>query len=438
MHIIRSNPFWSEDNVMNMLLRYDNWNNATHTPLNLSYKVNVPHIGQPLETYSDLEALMHIMSDTFGIEIRSTGPLGEYDIETKQGTFLTSDDWKYYDIIKKIKDTSAYDTPRSSIKLAELGITKDQINSAFEEVEFASDINIEKFSFMYERIEAVKNSKSINQYQSAFKSSQEFDESLEVAKYTTSNLFELWARYTDINIQPTNNNEEIKIDVRLLKSEDENNYFTVYSGPQYEYTEWDNGKTTSFKGELSLSIRGPEFSVIPISMSDFPADAFIELHHGIAHAFLDHPVDSLLFNGGRKNFKYDGWEDIVISSLTYNPFSLCMSVLGDIPCMKNPHLVRSIDSSLIKENREDYIEADDGENIIYLKGKELHPITPMPLDIKAMQYLYTPNCKNSGQEITYKFDGNGSESIFGFKIPPQAIFTLWDCSKKKHNRCLKR
>ncbi|KIE05042.1 hypothetical protein NF27_EY01380 [Candidatus Jidaibacter acanthamoeba] len=98
--------------------------------------------------------------------------------------------------------------------------------------------------------------------------------------------------------------------------------------------------------------------------------------------------------------------------------------------MKNPHLVRPIDSSLIKENREDYIEAGDGKNLIYLKGKELHPITPMPLDIKAMQYLYTPNCKNSEQEITYKFDGNGSESIFGFKIPPQAIFTLWDCSKK--------
>ncbi|MBA8666648.1 hypothetical protein H1Q59_01915 [Holosporaceae bacterium 'Namur'] len=101
MHIIRSNPFWSEDNVINMLLRYDNWNNATHTPLTISYKVNVPHIGQPVKTYSDLEALMHILSDTFGVEIRSTGPLGEYDIETKQGTFLTNDDWKYFDIIKK-------------------------------------------------------------------------------------------------------------------------------------------------------------------------------------------------------------------------------------------------------------------------------------------------------------------------------------------------
>ncbi|MBA8666649.1 hypothetical protein H1Q59_01920 [Holosporaceae bacterium 'Namur'] len=179
-----------------------------------------------------------------------------------------------------------------------------------------------------------------------------------------------------------------------------------------------------------MGVRGPEFSVVPFSMSYLPADAFIELHHGIAHAFLDHPVDSLLFNGGRKDFKYDSWEDIVISSLTYNPFSLCMSVLGDIPCIKNPGSVKPIDSSLLTEKQEGYIEADKGDNIIYLKGKELYPITPMPLDIKAMQYFYTPNCKNKEQEITYKFDDNGSESIFGFKIPPQAIFTLWDCSKK--------
>jgi hypothetical protein len=81
---------------------------------------------------------------------------------------------------------------------------------------------------------------------------------------------------------------------------------------------------------------------------------------------LDHPGDSLLFDVANRDFAV--FTELL--SATYNPFSKCMTVLAG-----------GQDSSKL--------------TACSYQGIELEAVSPMPIDIKAMQHVYTHQCSDT-------------------------------------------
>lgn len=156
---------------------------------------------------------------------------------------------------------------------------------------------------------------------------------------------------------------------------------------------WSNHQTKTAKLMISFSDE--------VCGGDWSGQDYKELQHGFGHIMsMDHPGDSVMFNSSNKFI--DTIDDHTLS-YNYNPFSACATVLSG-----------GADSYRLTSCQ--------------FNGVELSPISPMPVDIKAMQHIYTKKCFDDAK--VFKFDDHGSADILGFAIPEQSIFTLWGGCRK--------
>jgi hypothetical protein len=186
--------------------------------------------------------------------------------------------------------------------------------------------------------------------------------------------------------------------------------YKITGGEGFDKTYWNHHKTLYSQVELIFTV-AEEADVHLLTLGDFQTESFPNLLHDIHHLSLDHPGDNLLFHE-YGNFDSTAFTPSVLFALDHSetiedPFSLCHSALV-------------IGAAFSKVNQ----IIREHENCI-IDGTVRYSITPMPLDLKALQYLYTPRCELA--PAVFAIDGETSPSLFNFPIQKDAIFTIFAC-----------
>jgi hypothetical protein len=86
------NPFASSDLAIDLLLRHDTWNNATHMPLTLTYALNKMGESEFRSPFLPQEHFLMWVSDLFSVSCPARTVRGggsEYSEETRQGTYAS-------------------------------------------------------------------------------------------------------------------------------------------------------------------------------------------------------------------------------------------------------------------------------------------------------------------------------------------------------------
>lgn len=445
------NPHAHPEAEVNFLLRHDNWNNAVNCPAHIKYTIN----GESKNLYLLQQMFFEILEGLYFNYRNCPELLGlqaqfnsinkncleyfiipkENNVATRQGTYNSYIEWKFGTYVKFLKALLENDNLKYPKALEEVGINKNILEKIIENIADLENIKKVYPSFGEEIFAKLDPNSEYKLDDTGI--SQPTPVSI---KLLTQQILDLYSKYANINFDYTDGDDyQFNIfapsytfegffnrfsylgveQLNEMKQEEaqkyDNHLLLAYVGD--DFTQWKN-HTTQYVEAGSSFVTSPKFngdlSVYNFSLSDISPKSFEDIYHGINHAFLDHPNDGLMFltweeltanNHELGNKLYTYLSSFASLSTENTPFSFCMSTMGTgAPASSTLH-------ATIKE--------------CVVEGRTLYPITPMPLDLKALQHLYTSRCESS--PTVFEVDGKFSPNLFGFDIQDGSIFTLFSC-----------
>ncbi|MEQ9115972.1 MAG: hypothetical protein RLN62_04170 [Rickettsiales bacterium] len=367
--------FTSGNQEVDMILRWDNWNNATGQPVTLTYRFD--HISEKFSNshLSNFAYALSLLSDyVFGEVSGENQNIIQYSLsenyipQNKQGYYQNSEDWELGLFKKKWDELQPKNSKFCKEAIDSIPQIRNYALPRYQEMLDSEDDVSPKFF----------TDNSLNLFGNCtFGELQNNKHALENILFNDkegvkeSFLFEsfveesvgLWSRYANINFARSQENPQITIDL---------------GGGPVDAPVWNNGQTIS----TDLSIQTYEEQTFEQMIGS--AHFISEVHHGVGHAFLDHPEDSVMFDDRTTEFRK--WTGHSNHSLSHH-----------------------------------------GTVLSQARGSGMFdPISPMPTDILALQHLYTPRCN---EEVTiFSMNGQGKVTpLYNYNIPNLAIFTIWDC-----------